>query len=108
MKNKPMKTNENKQKESKQTESKAIDKHSNYKSYVLFPAAKKMDDERLRKVIEMTRDRCGGKGYIRFMAVSNNQSEEPMCILYKENKASAEKLTKMITLGELEEYLKAE
>lgn len=98
-----MKTNE-----TKQTESKAIDKHSNYKSYVLFPAAKKVDGERLRKVIEMVRDRCSGKGYIRFMAVSNNQSEEPMCILYKENKVSAEKLTKMITLGELEEYLKAE
>lgn len=103
MKNKPMKTNE-----TKQTESKAIDKHSNYKSYILFPAAKKVDDERLRKVIEMTRDRCGGKGYIRFMAVSNNQSEEPMCILYKENNASAEKLTKIITLGELEEYLRKE
>ena len=93
--------------ETKQTESKAIDKHSNYKSYVLFPAAKKVDDERLRKVIEMARDRCGGKGYIRFMAVANGP-EEPMCILYKENKASAEKLTKMVTLGELEEYLKTE
>lgn len=101
MKNKPMKSDGLKMKDTD-----PIDRHSNYRQYILFPNAKKVDEERLKKVIEMLRDSHKGEGYIRFMAVSNNQTEEPMCILYKENKASSEKLTKMVTLGELEEYLR--
>lgn len=82
---------------------KTIDKHSNYAYYVLCNGAKKVEQSRLDKVIEMVRDHCKGKGYIRFMLASNR--EEPMCILYEENKGTARKLTKLITLSELETFL---
>lgn len=79
-----------------------IDKHSNYGYYILCNGAKKVEQSRLDKVIEMVRDHCKGKGHIRFMLCSTK--EEPMAILYTDNKGT-ERLTKMITLSELETFL---
>lgn len=101
MKNKPMKSNGLKMKDTD-----PIDRHSNYRQYILFPNAKKVDEERLKKVIEMLRDSHKGEGYIRFMAVSNNSTEEPLCTVYESKEKSSARLRGLVTLGELEEYLK--
>ena len=101
MENKPMKSNGLKTKDTD-----PIDRHSNYRQYILFPNARKVDEERLKKVIEMLRDARKGEGYIRFMAVSNNPSEEPLCTVYESKEKSSARMRGLITLSELEEYLK--
>jgi len=83
---------------------KAIDKHSNYGYYsVCSSKAHKIEETRLNALVEMVRDKCNGKGFVRFMLVSD--TEEPMCILYADFNGK-EKLTKLITLSELEDFLK--
>lgn len=79
-----------------------IDKFSNYNYYAVCSGATKISEPRLRKVIEMVRDRNKGKGYVRFMLA--REKSEPMCILYSDNKGT-ERLTKLITLTELENLL---
>lgn len=101
MKNKLMKSNGMKTKDTD-----PIDRHSNYRQYILFPNARKVDEERLKKVIGMLRDARKGEGYIRFMAVSNNPSEEPLCTVYESKEKSSARMRGLVTLGELEEYLK--
>lgn len=101
MKNKPMESNGLEEKDMD-----LIDRHSNYRHYILFPNARKVDEERLKKVIEMLRDSRKGEGYIRFMEVSNNPSEEPLCTVYESKEKSSARMRGLVTLGELEEYLK--
>ena len=101
MKNKPMKS-----KGLEEKDMDLIDKHSNYRHYILFPNARKVDEGRLEKVIEMLRDARKGEGYIRFMEVSDNPTEEPLCTVYESEEKSPARLREAITLSELEEYLK--
>ena len=101
MKNKPMKS-----KGLEEKDIDLIDKHSNYRHYILFPNARKVDEGRLEKVIEMLRDSHKGEGYISFMAVPNNPTEEPLCTVYESEEKSPARLREAITLSELEEYLR--
>lgn len=101
MKNKPMKS-----KGLEEKDMDLIDRHSNYRHYILFPNARKVDEGWLEKVIEMLRDARKGEGYIRFMEVSDNPSEEPLCTVYESKEKSPARMRGLVTLGELEEYLK--
>lgn len=101
MKNKPMESNGLEGKDMD-----LIDRHSNYRHYILFPNARKVDEGRLKKVIEMLRDSHKGEGYISFMPVSNNPTEEPLCTVYESEEKSPARLREAVTLGELEEYLR--
>lgn len=81
-----------------------IDKHSNYYYYIVCSSkAHKIEEQRLNALIEMVRDKCHGKGFVRFMLVAD--TEEPMAILYSDFNGK-ERLTKLITLSELEYFLK--
>lgn len=78
-----------------------MDKYTNYNYYIIdMRTAKKVDTERLEKVIEMCKAKLK-QPYIRFMYAG--KGDEALCVLYD----GEQNLTKLVTFTEVEQFVKA-